>query len=100
MTLTSKDLFISVSIKCPGRGEHDGGVEVAEDPGHGVGGVLQGVGPAGQGVQGGQHVGAFLSNIASVVRDISQDKTVILCHLTRSSRLDQLDSDLSQVLDR
>ena len=52
MTLTSKDLFISVSIKCPGRGEHDGGVEVADDARHGVGSVFQRVCALIGGIQG------------------------------------------------
>ena len=99
-SLTCKHFLIHVRIECSCSGEHDGGVEVPEDAGHGVGRVLQGVGPAGQGVEGGEDTGALLPDIAGVVRDVSQDEAVVLSHPgAGAGGLDQLDGDLAELLD-
>ena len=57
--LTGKGFVSFIGIESSGGGKEDGGVEVSDDAGHGVGRVLEGVGSSTGSVQGRQNVGAL-----------------------------------------
>jgi len=46
-----------LAVQRAGAGEHDGGVQVGDDPGHGAGRRDAGLGATVTGLQGRQHVG-------------------------------------------